>query len=163
MQALARAVTTMNRALFSLTKWLVYVIAALMLFEVVSRYSLANPTSWGPELATLLFGPFFLLGGPYLLHTGGHVAVDILSARATGRTARALAALAALMALLFGGILFWFALPLAMQSFEYGETSYSAWNPVIWPTKAVLPLAALLLMLQALAELIFVFSPKDAA
>jgi TRAP-type mannitol/chloroaromatic compound transport system permease small subunit len=42
-----------------------------------------------------------------------------------------------------------------LQSYSYGETTYSAWNPVIWPVKAVLPLAALLLILQALAELAF--------
>ena len=76
----AQAITTVNRWTFEATKWLVYVIAALMLFEVISRYSFSAPTSWGPELATLLFGPFFLMGGPYLLHTGGHVAAGALSA-----------------------------------------------------------------------------------
>lgn len=162
MHAAARALTALNKALFSLTKWLVYAIAGLMLFEVFSRYSLENPTSWAPELATLLFGPFFLLGGPYLLHSGGHVAVDILSARASGRLAIVLKICAALLALLFGAILLWFSAPLAHQSYTYAETSYSAWNPVIWPVKAVLPLAALLLMLQALAELVFLTPERGA-
>jgi TRAP-type mannitol/chloroaromatic compound transport system permease small subunit len=103
----------------------------------------------------MLFGPFFLFGGPYLLHLGGHVAVDIVSERATGSLKRLLAFVAALLALVFGAILLWFSLPLALQSYSYGETTYSAWNPVIWPVKAVLPLAALLLILQALAELAF--------
>jgi TRAP-type mannitol/chloroaromatic compound transport system permease small subunit len=162
MHAAARALTALNKALFSLTKWLVYAIAGLMLFEVFSRYSLENPTSWAPELAALLFGPFFLLGGPYLLHSGGHVAVDILSARASGRLAVVLKISAALLAMLFGAILLWFSAPLALQSFTYGETSYSAWNPVIWPAKAMLPLAALLLMLQALAELVFLTPERGA-
>jgi TRAP-type mannitol/chloroaromatic compound transport system permease small subunit len=102
----------------------------------------------------LIFGPFFLLGGPYLLHLGGHVAVDILSEKATGRLATVLALIGYVLAAVFGAILLWFSVPLAMQSFSYGETSYSAWNPVIWPAKAFLPLASLLLMLQALAEIV---------
>ncbi|MFX0546293.1 TRAP transporter small permease subunit [Roseovarius sp. S1116L3] len=162
MLTLSRSITALNRALFSGAKWLVYVIVALMLWEVASRYVMHAPTSWAPELATLIFGPFFLLGGPYLLHLGGHVAVDILSERATGATARVLKLVALTLAAIFGAILLWFAAPLVMQSFQYGETSYSAWNPVIWPAKAFLPLAALLLVLQALADAVMTLAGKPA-
>lgn len=161
MLGIAQAITGLNRGLFSVTRWLVFVIAGLMLFEVVARYSFRLPSSWAPELATMLFGPFFLFGGPYLLHLGGHVAVDILSERANGWLKRFLAVVAALLALVFGAILLWFSLPLAMQSYNYGETTYSAWNPVVWPVKAVLPVAAFLLILQALAELVFAVAAPE--
>lgn len=157
----AEMITSFNRLVFEATKWVVFLIAGLMLWEVVSRYSLNSPTSWAPELATLLFGPFFLLGGPYLLHIGGHVAVDILSAKASGRLAVILKSVAALLALLFGLMLLRYAAPLAYQAWEYGETSYSGWNPVVWPAKAFLPLASLLLALQAVAELAFVLRGED--
>lgn len=163
MTAIARSVTALNRWLFALAKWLVYAIVLLMLWEVLSRYMLHSPTSWAPELATLVFGPFFLLGGPYLLHLGGHVAVDVLSERATGRTATVLRIVGFVLAAAFGGILLWFSLPLAIQSWEYGETSYSAWNPVIWPAKAFLPLASALLLLQALAEIVLAIRNEEAA
>jgi TRAP-type C4-dicarboxylate transport system permease small subunit len=156
----ARAVTGLNRFLFALTKWAIYGIALLMLYEVVSRYSLEHPTSWAPELATLTFGPFFRLGGPYLLHLGGHVAVDILSARAQGRLRLVLELVGMILAFIFGAILLRYSVPLVLQSYEYNETSYSAWNPVIWPTKGFLPLAAALLALQALAEIIFTLTGK---
>ncbi|GGG85007.1 hypothetical protein GCM10011415_38950 [Salipiger pallidus] len=153
---LARGITALNRGLFAASKWLVYAIVLLMLWEVLSRYLLASPTSWAPELATLVFGPFFLLGGPYLLHLGGHVAVDIVSDKATGRLATVLTLMGLLLAAAFGLILLWFSAPLVWQSYSYGETSYSAWNPQIWPAKLFLPLAALLLALQALADAIAV-------
>ena len=160
---LARWITAMNQALFQAIKWLVFLIAALMLWEVVSRYSLSSPTSWAPELATLLFGPFFLLGGPHLLHLGGHVAVDVLSERASGKVAHALTILGLVLAAVFGAILLWFSLPLVWQAFEYRETSYSAWNPQIWPSKIALPLAAALLVLQSIADGISLLaSPGDA-
>jgi len=157
----AQSITTFNRWTFQAAKWLIYAIAALMLFEVVSRYSFNSPTSWGPELATLLFGPFFLLGGPYLLHLRGHVAVDIVSANARGRLKVILALSAVLLAMLFGLILLWFSVPLAWQSYQYGETSYSAWNPPVWPAKMVLPIAALLLVLQSVAEIVFIRTGED--
>ncbi|MBL3585072.1 TRAP transporter small permease subunit [Rhodovulum sulfidophilum] len=163
MTTLARYITALNRGLFGLAKWLVYAIVALMLWEVVQRYFLSHPTSWAPELATLVFGPFFLLGGPYMLHTGGHVAVDILSSRASGGMARALHLAGLALAAAFGLILLWFSLPLVLQSISYGETSYSAWNPVVWPAKAFLPLAAGLLVLQALADAMLAFGAEDAA
>ncbi|WP_138472707.1 TRAP transporter small permease subunit [Poseidonocella sp. HB161398] len=162
MISLARVITALNRGLFGAAKWLVYAIVLLMLWEVVSRYALAHPTSWAPELATLVFGPFFLLGGPHLLHLGGHVAVDILSERATGGLARGLHLAGLALAAAFGAILLWFSLPLVAQSFSYGETSYSAWNPVLWPAKAFLPLSALLLLLQAAADAVLALAGPDA-
>ncbi|WP_373050970.1 TRAP transporter small permease subunit [Thalassovita aquimarina] len=163
MTSLAQLVTALNRGLFAMAKWLVYAIVFLMLWEVVSRYFFAHPTSWAPELATLIFGPFFLLGGPYLLHLGGHVAVDVLSEKASGRFAKLLHLLGLALAVAFGAILLWFSLPLVLQSFSYGETSYSAWNPVLWPAKCFLPLASLLLVLQALANAILTFADTEAA
>ncbi|MEP3864354.1 MAG: TRAP transporter small permease subunit [Paracoccaceae bacterium] len=152
----------MNRFLFEAAKWLVLAIAALMLYEVISRYSFASPTSWAPELATLLFGPFFLLGGPYLLHSGGHVSVDLLTDRLQGTTKKAFIVAEIILAVAFGGILFWFAYPLAVDSFNYRETSFTSWNPQIWPSKAVLPLAMALLIMQSFAELVFVFLEEEA-
>ncbi len=158
--AFALAVTVMNRFLFSAAKWLVFLIAALMLYEVLARYSFEAPTSWAPELATLLFGPYFLLGGPYLLHMGGHVCIDLLSARAGPRLALILAVTGLTLTMSFAGILLWFAHPLVVQSYEYAETSYSTWNPVIWPSKAVLPIAAILLIAQTIAEFVLLFSAR---
>jgi TRAP-type mannitol/chloroaromatic compound transport system permease small subunit len=163
MISLSRRITALNRGLFGFAKWLIYAIVLLMLWEVVSRYVLSAPTSWAPEMATLIFGPFFLLGGPYLLHLGGHVAVDVASANATGRVAVVLKFVGLFLAAAFGAILLWFSLPLVLQSFSYGETSYSAWNPMIWPAKAFLPLSAFLLVLQAVADTISTLFEREAA
>src|SRR3546814_8746720 len=56
-------------------------IVPVMLYEVTSRYLFGAPTVWGMELATMLFGPYFLLGGPYLLHLRGHVNLDLVRRR----------------------------------------------------------------------------------
>ena len=42
----------------------------------------------------------------------------------------------------------------AWNSFQIGETTSTPWNPVIWPVKAAIPAAGLLLLLQGISNLI---------
>ena len=159
-----RAVTALNRALYAGASLLLLVIVPVMLFAIVARYGFGSPSSWGLELATLLFGPFFLLGGPYLLHTGGHVNLDLVRRAVPPRVNRALDLVNYPVIALFAIVLLVYAWPFALQSVRLGETSYTSWNPVVWPVKLVIPLSLLLLALQACAEWLRVlFGAADAA
>lgn len=148
----ASAITTVNRGLFKLTVWLMAVVVPVMLYEVVARYVFNAPTVWGMELAVLLFGPYFLLGGPYLLHLKGHVALDLVRQRLDARWQRRLDLVNYPVIVVFCAILLHASAPSAWSAWAYRETSFSAWNPPIWPIKATVPLALALMLLQALAE-----------
>jgi len=147
-----RLVTTLNRWLAEAVAVFAFVMVAVIAYEVVARYFFNAPTVWAMELATLLFGPYFLLAGPWLLHTAGHVNVDILHARLPRRVADLVDcfchSLIAILALVFIDQ----SLPVALNAFASGETSFTSWNPPIWPVKALIPVAFLLLLLQAVAE-----------
>ncbi|WP_028354664.1 TRAP transporter small permease subunit [Bordetella petrii] len=145
-------VTGINRALFLAATGLMLIVVPVMLYEVVSRYVFGAPTVWGMELATMLFGPYFLLGGPYLLHLRGHVNLDLVRRRLDPRRIRLLDLFNHLVIMAFCAILASYSLPLAMQSLAFGETSFSAWNPPVWPVKFTVPLAVTLLGAQSLAE-----------
>ncbi|MFN3985120.1 MAG: TRAP transporter small permease subunit [Rhodocyclaceae bacterium] len=145
-------ITAANRTLFIVVAMLAFVIVPVMLYEVTARYVFNAPTVWGMELATLLFGPYFLLGGPYLLHLGGHVGLDIVHRRLPLRWKRVTDLANHLVVMGFCAILLYYSWPLAMQSWAFRETSFSAWNPPIWPVKFAVPLAVLLLGGQSLAE-----------
>ncbi len=69
--AFTRAVTALNRAAFHLAALSIYAIVPVMLIDVVMRYVFNTPTVWAMELAVLIFGPYFLLAGPYVLHLKG--------------------------------------------------------------------------------------------
>lgn len=152
-----RAITFVNKGLFLFVSGLVFVIVLSMMVEIVSRYVFHAPTVWGMELAVLLFGPYFLLGGPYLLHLRGHVNMDLLRVRLSPRTGRAIDIFNQLVILFFCATLLYYAVPLVLQSIAYGETTFSAWNPPLWPYKIAVPAALLLLGLQSLAELLQLF------
>ena len=152
LSACASAITTFNRWLFQASVWLMAVVVPVMLYEVVARYVFDAPTVWGMELAVLLFGPYFLFGGPYLLHLKGHVALDLLRQRLSAAWVRRLDLVNYPVIVVFCAILLYFSVPSAWSAWTYRETSFSAWNPPIWPVKAAVPLALALMLLQALAE-----------
>jgi TRAP-type mannitol/chloroaromatic compound transport system permease small subunit len=147
-----RSITALNRLLFRIAAAVMFVIVPVMMYEVVSRYVFDAPTTWGMELATLLFGPYFLLGGPYLLHLRGHVNLDIVRRALPARWDRALELANHPVIIFFCGVLLYYSWPLAVQAWEFGETSYSAWNPTIWPFKFAIPVSVVLLAAQSLAE-----------
>lgn len=146
------AVTSLNRFFFKAAVWLMAVVVPVMLYEVGARYFFNAPTTWGMELAILLFGPYFLLGGPYLLHLKGHVALDLIKQRVSHKWQRRMDLVNYPMIIVFCAILLYFSIPVAWNAWQYKETSFSAWNPPIWPVKAMVPLALLLMLLQALVE-----------
>jgi TRAP-type mannitol/chloroaromatic compound transport system permease small subunit len=148
----ASLITALNRRLFQVTLWLMAIVVPVMLYEVVARYVFNAPTVWGMELAVLLFGPYFLFGGPYLLHLKGHVALDLVRQRLSHAWVRRLDLVNYPVIVVFCAILLYFSGPLAWSAWAYKETSFSAWNPPIWPVKAAVPMALALMMLQALAE-----------
>lgn len=146
------AITALNRRLFHVSVWLMAIVVPVMLYEVVARYAFNAPTVWGMELAVLLFGPYFLFGGPHILHLKGHVALDLLRQRLGLKWERRLDLINYPVIVVFCAILLYFSAPSAWSAWTYRETSFSAWNPPIWPVKAAVPIALALMMLQALAE-----------
>ncbi|MDN3517929.1 TRAP transporter small permease subunit [Aquisalimonas lutea] len=145
-------ITALNRWLASAVSVLVFIMVAVIAYEVVARYFFNAPTVWALELSTLLFGPYFMLAGPYMLHIGAHVNVDILYNRLPRRGAAIMDCLIYPVIIAMCVIAVDQSWPLAMNAYESGETSFSAWNPPIWPIKFVIPAAFALLLLQALAE-----------
>lgn len=146
------AITAFNRFFFKAAVWIMVVVVPVMLYEVVARYFFDAPTTWGMELALLLFGPYFLLGGPYLLHLKGHVALDLLRQRMSHKWNRRMDLVNYPMIIAFCAIMLYFSIPAAWSAWQYKETSFSAWNPPIWPVKVIVPLALMMMMLQAVVE-----------
>ena len=156
------SITRLNRRIFLVGTTLMAIVVPVMLYEVVARYLFDAPTVWGMELAVLLFGPYFLLGGPYLLHLRGHVALDLVRQRLNARWNRIFDLLNFPVIIAFCLILLVYSIPAAWSSWQYGETSFSAWNPPIWPFKLTVPAALALMLLQAVAELLRVVFRDEA-
>ena len=134
--------------------WLVIPLVAGLTYEVIARYVLHAPTIWAYDVAYMLYGSHFMLGAAYTLYKGGHIRTDIFYQNWSVRTRGTVDAILYLF-LFFPGIalFFWMGLQEALQSWDIREVSdASPWRPIIYPFKAVIPVALLLLMIQGVSE-----------
>ena len=123
---------------------------------VVARYSV--DVSWiaGQEAVQWLHAVCFMLGAAVTLRAGGHVRVDVLHARLSSRSKAWIEILGCAVFLLpFATFLMWISLDYVAASAQMREASQESGGlPMVYLLKALIPLAAMLLMVQALAELI---------
>jgi len=171
----------MQRFLFSIDRlsawsgkaisWLVLVSTILISYDVLMRY-LSKPLATGPfgefirsiwftynfsyEMSYYLYASLFMIGGAYALSRAQHVRGDIFYRKWSVKT-QAKVDLFLYIFAFFPGILAmvsigaqWAALSWAIN--EHAPTSAAA--PPLYPLKTIIPIAALLLAIQGVAETI---------
>lgn len=125
-------------------------------YEVFSRYIFGAPTIWAFELGYITTGTHFLLGASIGLMKGSHIRIDLIYSRFSERTKAAVDLF--FYVALFLPFLFLLSESLfdyALRSYLSGEhTGASAWNPPIWPFRALITLGFVLLTLQVIAEVL---------
>jgi TRAP-type mannitol/chloroaromatic compound transport system permease small subunit len=123
-------------------------------YEVALRYVFNAPTDWGLELTTYMSGVMYVLGGAIVYRRRGHVTLDLVYRGLSGRAKAISDACSFLFVLPICTILIWNGGEFAWQSLVSGETSGTAWDPVIFPVRVLVPFGASLLFLQGVANFI---------
>ncbi|MCL4766495.1 MAG: TRAP transporter small permease subunit [Hyphomicrobiaceae bacterium] len=136
--------------------WCIIVLTFGTCYEVFMRYILRAPTSWAFDVAYCMYGALFLMAGAYTLSRNGHVRGDVVYRLLPVKT-QAGVDLALYVLFFFPGflaLLVW-GYPYALTSFTIREVSiYSPAGMPIWPLKALIPTAAVFMLLQGVAEAI---------
>ncbi len=149
-----QAVTWINEKGGRFISFLVLLMFGLLLLEVFLRYALNSPTVWANEMSQMVFGAYVVLSGGYILAKGGHMNVDILFSRLSRRTQAKLDIFTSVLFFMFCGMMVYFGGSLAWESLSTFEHSQSAWNPPIYPVKLMIPVGAILLLIQGFAKLL---------
>ena len=136
--------------------WLVPALVLLCFALVLSRYLFSANSIAAQEALQWLHSLVFLLGAAGTLQAGKHVRVDVLQQRWSPRTQAAVDAAGHLLLVLpFAGFLLWISLDYVAASWALREGSRDPGGlPGVYLLKSLIPLAAGLLMVQALAELL---------
>ncbi len=134
--------------------FLIICIVLVLVYEVVMRYVLNQPTIWVHELTQFLFGPYFLFAGAYCLLYKAHVSVDIVYTRFPARMKAIMDLVTSILFFLACVVLVWKGWDMAWTSLSNLETSATTWDPPVYPLKMIIPLSAFLLLLQGLAKFI---------
>jgi len=136
--------------------WLIWPLFLGLTYEGFARYLFNAPTLWAFDMSYMLYGAIFMLGAHYTLLKGAHIRTDMLWEKFTPRTKGAIDAVAYIFFFFPAmALLFYASVDEAWASWRMGELSeQTAWRPILWPFKAIVPLSALLLMIQGVSELV---------
>ena len=134
--------------------WLLIPLTLCVVFEVVTRY-LDHPTIWTFEMSNFLFGAHFMLVAAYGLLMKSHVSIDLVSSKFSGKTQAIVSLICyATMYLPFIAIFTYYGFAYSYNSWSMLENSWSSWGPPLYPIKTVIPVTAVLLLLQGISEVI---------
>jgi TRAP-type mannitol/chloroaromatic compound transport system permease small subunit len=136
--------------------WMIVPLFLSLTYEGIARYLFNAPTLWAYDVSYMLYGSLFMLGAHYTLLRGAHIRTDMLWDKFTPRT-KGLIDTVAYVFFFFPAmiLLFYASVDEAWHAWKLGELSeQTAWRPLLWPFKAVVPLTALLLLIQGVSELL---------
>jgi TRAP-type mannitol/chloroaromatic compound transport system permease small subunit len=156
MTALADRIDRLTSGIGRAAAWLVLGVVVLQFALVIARYLFGLGSVWLTETVIYAHAALFMLASAWTLQAGGHVRVDVFYAEASPRTKALIDILGALLLLLpFMLVLVWLSVPYAARSWAILEHSQEASGlPLIFALKTLIPLFALLMALQGIAQAI---------
>ncbi|MBS9403532.1 TRAP transporter small permease [Halomonas sp. TRM85114] len=149
------------RLMDKISRLTAYLAAALFIAGVIVvcqmvfvRYVLGMSSSWQTEFTIFSVTGAMLLGSPYVLMTGGHVAITLLPDAIGGVIGTMMRLVAALFGLGFCLALAYASWIYVLEAWHGGWTTGTVWNPVLWPALLPMAVGATLLTLQYVAEIL---------
>ena len=136
--------------------WLIIGLMTVVCVEVFKRYILNAPTAFIYDVNNMMYGTLFMMCGAYTLAQNAHVRGDFLYSSMRPRTQAGLD-LVLYIAFFIPGILglMYAGYDYAMDSWRIREASnVTSDGPVVYPFKAIIPIAGTLVMLQGFAEIL---------
>ena len=165
--ALADRIDRLNTAIGRAASWCALAIVLIGFAVVLMRYVLGIGSIWLQESILYAHAALFLLAAAWTLKEDGHVRVDVFYAGAAPRTKALIDLLGALLLLLpFAFAVVYFSLPYVERSWAILERSRETSGlPLVFLLKTLIPLFALLLALQGVAQAVravVLLSPRPA-
>lgn len=187
MGAYVRGVDGFNRRIGRFVMYGIFVMMAILLWSSISK-TFFNPSMWTLEMAQFAMVAYYILGGPYSIQLGANVRMDLFYGEWSPRRKAWFDAITVFLLMFYIGVLLYGALsstayslgyfgtePLvffrdlfvafitggpdaAAEKMGFLERSPTAWRPYLWPIKLIMIFGFLLMLLQALSELL-----KDVA
>ena len=154
MRRLSERIDTANRILGEALSWLTSLMVLVTFVIVVLRYAFDTGWIWLQESVTWMHALVFMLAAAYTLGRDEHVRVDIFYQRMDARKKALVNLLGALFLLTPTWLL------LIIVSWDYVAASWSVFEgsreagglPGLFLLKSVIPLTAVLLLLQGLSQ-----------
>jgi TRAP-type C4-dicarboxylate transport system permease small subunit len=151
--AFVRAVFRLSTACAAIAAVLLALAALVITWSVIYR-AMGASTYWEIEFSVYMMVAALFLASPYCLATQGHVGVDLLSHYLPRPAAKGVAIVVGVIGLAVCVYLAYVGAELALDAFERGDRTESAWAPLKWPLFLTMPVGLGLTALQYVADLL---------
>jgi TRAP-type mannitol/chloroaromatic compound transport system permease small subunit len=158
MHPFLRVSNVIDRVTEAIGKSVMWLILAAVLVSainaIIRKLFNISSNSW-LELQWYLFGAAFLLASANTLQQNEHIRIDIVYGALSRRTQHWIDLLGHMFFLLpFVLILSWMLIPYTWQAYQSHQISSNSGGLVIWPARALLAAGFVLLVFQAISEII---------
>ncbi len=153
--ALSRSIDTLNDQIGLRISWALMVAVVICTGNALLRYTLHVGSNAWLEIQWYLFAAIFLLAASHTLRRNEHVRIDILSGRLPKRAQVWIDIVGFTIFLLpMCFIIITYSVPYVRDAFTSGEISMNAGGLTVWPVKALIPVAFVMLFAQGVSEII---------
>jgi len=152
---LSRHIDAMTERVGQAALWLVLVVVLISTGNAVMRYTIGYSSNAFLEIQWYLFGLIFLSCSGYALLRNAHVRIDLISGMFSKRGQAWIDIFGLLFFLMpMAIVILVLSWPVFIHALQASEMSNSPGGLIVWPARLMIPAGFLLLILQALSELI---------
>lgn len=153
--SVAKAIDRLTRLVGQSVIWLIFLAILISAINAVIRKLFNYSSNAWLEAQWYLYGAGFLLASAYTLQQNEHIRIDIFYGTRSRKTQHWIDLFGHVLFLMpFVALMSWMLVPYAWQAYRIGQISTNAGGLIIWPARALLALGFLLLLAQALSEII---------
>jgi TRAP-type mannitol/chloroaromatic compound transport system permease small subunit len=135
--------------------WLVLAAVVISAGNAIVRKAFNIGSNAWLEIQWYLFAGVFMLGVGYVMLKNAHVRIDFISSKLSARTNAIIDAIGiVIFTIPLAAIMLWLGWPLFERAWTTGEMSENAGGLIRWPVLALLPAGFIILLAQAISELI---------
>jgi TRAP-type mannitol/chloroaromatic compound transport system permease small subunit len=134
-----------------IASYFIFIVIAILLYEVTARYFFNKPTIWAHEITQLVFGGAAVLLGAYCLRHRQHIVIDVIYRLFPKRAKAIVDSVTILFIFWWVGLYLYLGFPYAWEAIVSKEASFTPLETPIWPIKLTIPIAGVLLLIQGLA------------
>lgn len=129
-------------------RYLIYVMIAVLLFDVVSDKAFGFVQNWTVETAQFTLAAYYFMAGPQTLKDDKHVRLDLLYANFSDRTRARVDAVTIWIVVFYLGVMLWGAISSLQYSWATNQRLPSLWAPSLVPIKVLMVICIVLMILQ---------------
>ncbi|MBP8931298.1 MAG: TRAP transporter small permease subunit [Paracoccus sp.] len=152
---LSRGIDRVNTFIGRNVSWLILVAVLVSAANAIIRKVFNTSSNSWLELQWYLYGAAFLGAAAYTLKENEHIRIDIIYGMWSRRTQHWIDLIGHLFFLMpFVTLMIYFLYPWVMRSYRIGEVSTNSGGLILWPAKAMLLIAFVMLFWQGISEII---------